>query len=109
QDTQSAQGKAEDDVKEAFGKLQAALKVKDAAKIWDLLDTATQADAERAAKIVKAAYKKATDKAKAKQQETLGLKADDLAKLDGQALLKTKPFLAKYHEIPDSKITGITV
>jgi hypothetical protein len=107
-DTRSAHGQ-EDAVKEAFGKLQAGIKGKDAAKIWELLDTATQADAERAAKIVKAAYKKANDKAKAKHEEALGLKADDLEKLDGQTLLKTKPFLAKYDEIPGSKVAGITV
>jgi hypothetical protein len=108
-ETLSAQGQAEDAVKEQFGNLQAALKGKDAPKIWDLLDTATQADAERTAKIVKAAYKRANDKGKAKQQETLGLPADELIKLDGPSLLKTKPFLAKYDEIPTSKIIAVTV
>jgi hypothetical protein len=108
-DTQSAQSKVEDDVKEAFGKLQNSIKAKDAAKTWDLLDRATQADAERTAKIVKSAYKKASNKAKAKHEEVLGLKADEFAKIDGQGLLKTRPFLAKYDEIPDAKITGVTV
>ena len=106
-DTLSAQAKGEDEVKEAFGKLQTAVKKKEADKIWELLDTATQADADRTAKIVQAAYKKATDKVKAKHEETLGLKSDDFASLNGQGLLKTKPFLAKYDEIPASKITGI--
>jgi hypothetical protein len=106
-ETRSAQ--VENGVREEFGHLQAALKAKDAPKIWDLLDSATQADAARTAKILKAGYKKATAKGKAKQQETLGLAADDLLKLDGPSLLKTKPFLAKYDEIPDAKITGVTV
>jgi hypothetical protein len=106
-ETRSAQ--VESGVKEEFANLQAALKAKDAPKIWDLLDSATQADATRTAKIVKAAFKKASAKGKAKQQETLGLAADELGKLDGQSLLKTKPFLAKYDEIPTSKITFVTV
>jgi hypothetical protein len=105
----SAQGKVEDEVKDAFGKLQAAIKGKDAAKIWDLLDSTTQADADRSAKLVKNAYKKADDKLKAKQVEALGLKAEEIPNLDGKGLLKTKPFFAKYHEIADSKITGISV
>jgi hypothetical protein len=109
EDSRPAQGKADDEVKDAFGKLQAAIKAKDAAKIWDLLDSATKADAERTAKIVKAAYKKANDEAKTKHNETLGLKADEVGRLDGQSLLNTKPFHAKYNEIPDSKITGISV
>jgi hypothetical protein len=61
-DTRSAQGNAEDAVKVSFGQLQAALKTKDAPKIWELLDSATQADAARTAKIIKAAYKRATAK-----------------------------------------------
>ena len=105
----SAQANADDEIKAGFGKLQAAIKAKDAVRIWDLLDSATHADAERTAKIVKAGFKKAGAKGKAKQQETLGLAADDLLKLDGQSLLKTKPFLAKYDEIPTSKITSVTV
>jgi hypothetical protein len=107
--TRSAQAKVDDDVKDAFGKLQTAVKSKDAAKIWDLLDGATQADADRSAKLVKAAFKKADDKTKAKHQEALGLKNEEINSLDGPGLLKTKPFLAKYDEIPASKITGITV
>jgi hypothetical protein len=109
QDTWSAQGKAEDEVKDAFIALQGAIKAKDPAKIWVLLDNATKADAERSAKIVKGAYKKANDQDKTKQEASLGLSANEIAKLDGQLLLKSKPFLAKYDEIPDSKITGITV
>jgi len=106
---QSAQSKSDEDVKKAFVSLQEAIKGKDAAKIWLLVDTDTQADAERTAKIVKGQYKKANDKDKTKQEETLGLSAAEFAKLDGKLLLKTKVFLAKYDEIPTSKITGVTV
>ena len=57
-----------------------------------------------------AGYKKANDKEKADQQEKLGLAADELAKVDGKMLLKTKPFfLSKYGELPGSKITGVTI
>jgi len=107
-DTQ-AQGKGEDEVKQAFGQLQAALKAKDAAKIWALLDSDTQTDAEKAAKKVKAVYKKANDTEKAEHEKNLGLAAEDFAKLDGPLLIKTKRFLGKYDEIADSKITGVTV
>jgi hypothetical protein len=109
QDIRSAQGKAEDEVKQAFVALQGAIKAKDAAKIWDLLDTDTRLDAEKAAKKVKGVYKKANDKEKADHEKNLGITPDEFAKLDGQLLLKTKRFLGKYDEIPDSKITGITV
>jgi hypothetical protein len=109
QDTWSAQGKAEDEVKDAFIALQGAIKAKDPAKIWALLDSDTQSDADKAAKKVKSAYKKANDKQKADQEKNLGLTPDELAKLDGQLLLKTKRFLGKYDEVVDSKITSIAV
>src|SRR5262245_6919635 len=105
----SAQTKDEDQVRAAWTKLQAAIKSKDAGKIWDLLDSDTRDDADRAAKKVKAAYKKADAKEKTEHEEGLGLSADELAKLTGTLLLKSKRFHAKYYEIPDSKVTGITV
>jgi hypothetical protein len=107
--TLSAQGKGEDDIKQAFGQLQGAIKAKAAAKIWALLDSDTQADAEKIAKKVKGVYKKANEKDKAEHETNLGLTADEFAKLDGPLLLKTKRFLGKYDEIPDSKITSIAV
>jgi hypothetical protein len=109
QDVRSAQGKADDEVKEAFVALQGALKAKDAAKIWTLLDSDTQADATKAAKKVKGVYNKANDTEKAGYEKNLGLTADEFAKLDGQLLLKTKRFLGKYDEVIDSKIIGVTV
>jgi hypothetical protein len=105
----SAQGKAEDELRQAFGQLQGAIKAKDATKIWALLDSDTHADAEKVAKKLKGIYKKAGDKEKVEHQTNLGLTAEEFAKLDGMMLLKTKRFLGKYDEIPDGKITGITV
>src|SRR6267378_2488037 len=58
----SAQGKGEDEIKQAFGQLQGAIKAKAAPKIWGLLDSFTQADAEKIAGRVKAIYKKANEK-----------------------------------------------
>src|SRR5262245_47311559 len=84
----SAQTKDEDEVRAAWSKLQAAIKAKDAGKILDLLDKETKGDAEGAAKRVRALYQKSTAKEKSGQEESLGLTADELAKLTGTLLLK---------------------
>lgn len=107
-DTRSAQGTAENAVKDAFVALQAALKAKDTAKIWGLLDSDTQADADKAAKKLKSTYKKASAQEKAEHEKNHGLTPDEFSKLDGQLLIKSRRFLGKYDEISDSKITGIT-
>jgi hypothetical protein len=99
----------EDEVRQAFAALQGAIKAKDASKIWDLLDGDTHTDAQKAAKKVKAAYQKASDQEKAEQEKNLGLSAAEMGKLDGPLLIKSKRFLGKYDEIPDSKITGVAV
>lgn len=104
-----AQGTADTDVKNAFVALQAALKAKEAARIWALLDSDTQADADKAAKKLKSVYKKASAQEKAEYDKNLGLTAEEFVKLDGQLLLKSKRFLGKFDEISDSKITGVTV
>jgi len=109
QQTFSAQGQTEDGVKDAFVALQAAIKAKDAVKIWALVDNDTKADANKDAKKVKGLYKKASDKEKTDFETNLGLTAEEFSKLDGQMLLKTKRFLGKYDEITTSKITGVTV
>jgi hypothetical protein len=103
------QAKGEDEIRAAFGLLRSAIKSKDPAKIWDLLDADTKADAERGAKKLVAVYKKADIKGKAEHETNFGLTPDEFAKLDGKLVLKTKRFLGKYDEIPGSKITSITV
>lgn len=106
----AAQNKDEDAVREAWTALQAAIKAKDGDKIWALLDKDTQGDVERAAKKVQSVYKKANDKQKEQQEKFLGLSAAELGgDLKPALLLKSRPFIGKYHEIPDSKVTGITV
>ena len=62
--TAAAKGE-EEPARQTFVALQAALKAKDADQLWAMLDTESQADAERAAKAVQEAYTKATPDAKA--------------------------------------------
>jgi hypothetical protein len=103
------QAKAEDEIKEAFATLQAAIKAKDGAKIWKLVDSDTRADAQKDAKKVKGLYNKGTDKQKADLEANLGLAAADFPKLDGEMMLRTKRFLGKYDEVPTSKVTGVSI
>jgi hypothetical protein len=95
-------------VREAFSAFQAAIKAKDAPKVWGLLDSESQADADRAAKAVQAAYGKASPDEKAEQEKSLGLSDAELGALTGQGFLKTKRFLGKYDEVPESKIDKVT-
>jgi hypothetical protein len=99
----------EEPARQAFVALQTALKAKDADKLWALLDTDSQADAERAAKAVQEAYTKAPADAKAEQEKALGLTGPELAGINGKTFLKTKRFLGKYDEVADSKIEKVTV
>ncbi len=102
-------GKGEEQVKEAFTALQAALKDRDADRLWALLDEESQSDAERAAKTEKATYEKADPEEKAKQEKALGLSAAELNSLSGRGFIKTKRFHGKFDEVPESKIEGVTV
>jgi hypothetical protein len=106
---QSSSNNDEQTVKEAFEAFQAAIKAKDAEKLWGLLDSDSRGDAERAAKAIKAAYAKASAEQKAELEKKLGLAGDELAKLTGAGFLKTKRFLGKYDEVPGSKIEKVTV
>jgi hypothetical protein len=99
----------EDAVREAFTAFQAAIKAGDPEKIWPLLDSTTQAAAERSAKILRENYGKAGDKEKAELEKTTGLSADELGKLAGKTYVKSKRFLAKHEEVPGSKITKVMV
>ena len=98
-----------DDVTEAFKAFQAALKAKDAAKVYGLLDSASQKAADRSAGLIRAAYAKASDDQKAKMEKALGLAGAELAKLTGEGFLKTKRFQGKYDEVPGSKVEKVTV
>jgi hypothetical protein len=98
-----------EDVTKAFKAFQAALKAKDTAKVYALLDAASRKEADQAARFIAKSYAKATAAQKARMVKSLGLPGTDLAKLTGPGFLKCKPFQAKYDEVPDSKVQGVTV
>ena len=100
---------AEDDVRSAFAELQKALKAKDPDKIWTLLDTSTQKAAEAEAESIRSTYDKAGAKDRTKLEKALGLTRDEIGKLTGKSYLKSTKFNAKTYEIPDGKITKVTV
>jgi hypothetical protein len=99
----------EDDVRLAFGQLQKAIKVRDPDKIWGLIDTDSQSDADRAGKAVQAAFGKADDKGKAEFEKKYGLSAKELADMSGKRFIKSNRFHGKYDEIPGSKLETIKV
>jgi len=99
----------EEQVRQVFVSLQEALKAKEADKLWAMLDTESQSDADRAAKSVQDAYTKATPEAKAEQEKALGVSGNELTAMNGKAFLKTKRFLGKYDEVADSKIDKVTI
>jgi hypothetical protein len=107
--SQSSSAGDEKTVKESFEAFQAALKVQDADKLWSLLDSDGRADAERAATAIREAYAKASAEQKAEQEKALGLPGAELAELSGKGFLKTKRFHGKYDEVPESKISKITI
>src|SRR5262249_50402162 len=106
---QAPQSKNEDQVREAFAVFQTALKARDADKLWTLLYTESQGDADRAAQAGKVAYEKAGADDKAEQEKALGLAGAELSSLSGRGFLKTKRFHGKYDEVPESKVDKITV
>jgi hypothetical protein len=100
---------AEADVRAAVAALQEAVKAKDAARVWDLLDAKSQSDADQAAAAVQGKLKAADAAGKAELEKQYGLPPADLEKLDGPGYLRTAVFWAKYHELPESKITEVHV
>jgi hypothetical protein len=95
-----------DKVKAAFEAVQQAVKARDADKLWNLLDSDSQADAERAAKAWKEKYAMAEAE---KVKKDLGVSAEELAKLAGSSFLKTEPFHNKYEELSQSKMKDVKV
>jgi hypothetical protein len=104
-----AAGSEEEAVQKVFASFQEAMKAHDGEKLWGLLDSESQADAERAAQAVKDTYSKAGPAEKGETEKALGLSAAELAALDAKGFLKSKRFLGKYYEIPDSKFEKATV
>jgi hypothetical protein len=96
-------------LRETFAELQSAVKNRDADKLWALLDRKSQADANREAEAIRAEHARASAEEKAKQEEALGLSGPEVSELTGTGLLKTKRFLSKYDELPESKIDNIVI
>ena len=101
--------KPDDDVKQAWTALQAAIKTKDLDKTWDLLGKNSQVDAEREATAAKEAHGKLAEGAKADYEKRLGLTSAELKAMTGKLYVKSEVFYKKNHEITDSKIDKISV
>jgi hypothetical protein len=100
----AAEGDAEEKkVRDAFTAFADAVKAKDAAKIWKVLDKDSQTAANRAARSLKTTYENANAAGKAKLEKATELTGAELAKLTGEGFLKSKGFYGKYHEVPGSK------
>jgi hypothetical protein len=106
--TEHSAANEEEAVSKVVLAFQAALKTRDADTLWSLLDSDSQADAERAAKTIREGFAKATADKKAEQEKALGLPGADLATLTGTGFLKTNRFIGKYHEVPGSTIDKVT-
>ncbi len=102
-------------IRERFADLQAALKGLQAnpydahaRKVFDLLHTDTQQNADRTAKSVSDQYARADDAAKAKIGAALGVSGADFQRLSGLDYLRGKVFLNAYQAVADSKLDKIT-
>ena len=96
-------------VRDTVVAFQAALKARDADKLWSLLDSDSQADADRAAKTIRDSYSKASAEKKADQEKAFGLTGAELSELTGKGFLKTRRFHGKYDEVPDATIDKVMV
>jgi hypothetical protein len=99
----AAGGAEEAEVREKFKALQAAIRGKDAAKVWPLVSTKTQDGAGKIAKSVQDKYAKADAAGKVKLEKAIGLPADTLAKMTAMDYFKTPAFNEKYSELADAK------
>jgi hypothetical protein len=100
-------------VRQEFNRLKAAIAAlkegKDTDSVWDFLGAESQADAEREAKVVKAAYAKLADKDKVDLEKKMALSAKELADMNGKYYLKSQRFQSKHQKIPDSRVSKITI
>src|SRR5262245_39426062 len=102
-------------VRQEFNRLKAALAALSEAKtgaddyVWELLGRDSQAAAEKQAKIVKGAYAKLADQGKAEMEKRIGLSAKELTNMNGKTFVKSHIFQKKYHKVPKSEVSKITV
>jgi hypothetical protein len=95
-------------VRQRFAEVQAAVKARDAGKLWGMLSSKSRADAEKEAKALRTAYEGADAAEKARLEKELGLAGEELAKLAGPGFLKTRRFLRKYDEVAESTVERVT-
>jgi hypothetical protein len=100
---------ADGPVRKRFAEVEAAVKAKDADKLWALLSSKTRAQAEKEAKAIREAYARAGPGERAAQEKDLGLSGAELAKLTGKGLLKGKPCLRRYGELVGSTVTRVVM
>jgi hypothetical protein len=96
-------------LRKKFEEVASAVKDKDADKLWDLLSTKSQKDAETIAVTVREAYAKANAEEKRKLEEFTGLKANEISQLTAKGYVKGQSVWRKYHDLPGSKITRVDV
>jgi hypothetical protein len=99
---------AEGEVRQKFLDLQAAIKARDNDRIWGLLHSKSQADAEERARVIRTAYERASPEDRAKQAEEQELSGEKLARLTGKTFLDTWTFRRKASEVAESTIDRVT-
>jgi hypothetical protein len=96
-------------LRKKFGEVEAAIKAKDADKLWDVLSAKSQKDAEKIANEVREAYAKASVEEKRKQEEAMGLAAKDIPQLTAKGWIKGQSVWRKFHDLPGGKILRVDV
>lgn len=100
--------KTEDQIKESFASLQAAIKAKDADKVWNLLAKDTQDDCDREGKAVKETFSKIPDGEKAGYEKKVGLSAKEMTEMTGKLYAKSSTFYTgETAEMPGSKLDKV--
>lgn len=101
--------KSEAEIKTAFASLQAAIKAKDADKVWGLLARDTQKDAERQGKAVQEAFANLPDADKPAYEKKVGLSAKELTEMTGKLYVKSSTFYSgETGEMPGAKLEKVT-
>jgi hypothetical protein len=98
---------AEAEVRAKFAEVQSASKSQDPNKLWDLLSGRSQADADKEAKGIRAAYRQGSPEQRGKQEKEWGLPGGELAKLTGARFLETRVFRHKRDEVAGGKVTRV--
>ena len=107
--TPTTSASEEDRLKRVFADFQKAFENQKADQMWPLLDSATQASAEKIADTHRTAYAKESAPEKTAREKKLGLAGAEIAKLTGTSYLNAKPFRDHYHDVPEYKVVKTAV